>query len=366
MKLCSKDQGRSQNACTTLYSFCLVVRASSLQRLPAPVQSAHSSPTHRLPLNQFFSNLLVLLSLFAISQDADANSTARPADQAAYRAEVEAWRKEREASIASKCGWLSVAGLFFLKEARNTFGRDAGTQVVLPASAPPRAGWFDLRQGRVLAQVNQGVAATFNQQKVQTGTEIELKDTDDLGRSDSLVLGPLTLFVHMSGDKLAIRMLDAESDLLRNFTGLNWFPIDPAYRVAAQFVPFDAPQSVEVPNILGDVERYTSPGVLTFKLGGEEYRLQPFQVGRQENRRFLIVFKDLTSGKETYGAARFVNAALPKEGITTIDFNRTFNPPCAYNPFTTCPLPLPSNRLGVRIPAGEMNYQTHDRRSSPR
>ena len=317
---------------------------------------------HRKPI---VSAALVLLSLFSVSPDAVAKSAARPADQAAYLADVEGWRKEREATITSKSGWLSVAGLFFLKEGRNAFGRDAGNPLVLPASAPPRAGWFDLRQGRVFAQVNQGVTATFNNQAVRPGTEIELKDTDDLGKSDSLVLGPLTLFVHMSGEKLAIRMLDAESSLLKNFTGLKWFPINPAYRVVAQFVPFDPPQSVEVPNILGDVERYTSPGVLSFKLGGQEYRLQPFQVGRQENRRFFIVFKDLTSGKETYDAARFVNAAMPKEGTTIIDFNRAYNPPCAYNPFTTCPLPLPSNRLSVRILAGERNYQTHSRPGNP-
>jgi uncharacterized protein (DUF1684 family) len=316
------------------------------------------STFHRHPI---VSATLVVLSLFVISQPTVAQSAARPADQAAYRAEVEQWRKEREDSIASKSGWLSVAGLFFLKEGRNTFGRDAANQLVLPGSAPLHAGWFDLRQGRVFAHINQGVTATFNKQLVQPDAEIELKETDDLGKGDSLVLGPLTLFVHMSGEKLAIRMLNAESDLLKSFTGLKWFPIDPEYRVVARFVPFDAPKPVEVPNILGDLERYTSPGMLVFTLNGQEYRLQPFQVGKQDRSRFFIVFKDLTSGRETYGAARFVNASLPKEGTTIIDFNRAFNPPCAYNPFTTCPLPLPSNRLNVRILAGERRYPTHSR-----
>jgi hypothetical protein len=311
---------------------------------------------HRNPIS---CTTLAILALSVISQPTVDRSEATPTDQAAYRAEVEQWRKEREDSIASKSGWLSVAGLFFLKEGRNTFGRDATNQLVLPASAPPHAGWLDLRQGRVFAGINQGVTAAFNKQLVQPGAEIELKETDDLGKGDSLVLGPLTLFVHMSGEKLAIRMLNAESDLLKSFTGLRWFPIDPGYRVVARFVPFDAPRPVEVPNILGDLERYTSPGILTFTLNGQKYQLQPFQVGREERSRFFIVFKDLTSGKETYGAARFVNASLPKEGTTIIDFNRAFNPPCAYNPFTTCPLPLPSNRLSVRILAGERKYQTH-------
>jgi uncharacterized protein (DUF1684 family) len=314
----------------------------------------------RLHRNPIVCTPLMLLWLIAILPEVAAQSAAIvPADEAAYRAEVEKWRNEREGSITSKSGWLSVAGLFFLKEGRNTFGRDATNQLVLPASAAPRAGWFDLRQGRVFAQVNQGVTATFNKQLVGPGTEIELNDTDDLGKRDALILGPLTLFVHLSGEKLAIRMLNAESALLKSFTGLKWFPIDPAYRVVARFAPFETPKPVEVPNILGDLERYTNPGVLTFSLHGQEYQLQPFQVGKQETSRFFVVFKDLTSGKETYGAARFVNASLPKDGTTIIDFNRAYNPPCAYNPFTTCPLPLPSNRLNVHIVAGERKYQTH-------
>src|SRR6476619_6444567 len=99
---------------------------------------------------------LAILALFVISQPTVDRSAARPADQAAYRAEVEQWRKEREDSIASKNGWLSVAGLFFLKEGQNLFGRDAANGLVLPASAPPHAGWFEVRQGRVFARINQG------------------------------------------------------------------------------------------------------------------------------------------------------------------------------------------------------------------
>ena len=299
---------------------------------------------------------LAVLVLLTLWRPIVAGAAPGLADDAAYSAETEIWRKEREASVRSKGGWLSVAGLFFLKEGRNTFGSDKANHLVLPASALPQAGWFELRQGRVFAQVNQGVAATFNKQPVRPGTSIELKDTDDLGKSESLILGPLTLFVHMSGEKLAIRMLDAESPHLKSFTALKWFAIDPKYRVAARYVAFDAPKPVEVPNILGDPQRYTSPGMLTFSLNGQEHQLQPFQVGRQENSRFFIVFNDLTSGKETYGAARFVNAKIPENGSTILDFNRAYNPPCAYNPFTTCPLPPPSNRLNARILAGERKY----------
>ena len=288
-----------------------------------------------------------------------------PVGRSAYTAEIEKWRSEREAIVSATNGWLSVAALFFLKEGRNTFGSLSSNDLVLPTSAPARAGWFDVRQGRVFANVNSGVDATFDQRKVQTGAEIELKETADLGGRQALVLGPLTLFVHLSGERLAIRMLDAGSALRRNFKGLTWFPIDAAYRVDARFVPFEAPKSVEVPNILGDLERFTSPGTLNFTLNGEEHRLQPFQVGKAREPRFFIVFRDLTSGKETYEAARFVYAPMPEDGTTVIDFNRAYNPPCAYNPFTTCPLPPPSNRLNLRILAGEKRYEPARKQPTP-
>lgn len=280
-------------------------------------------------------------------------------DDAAYRAETEKWRSDREASLRSKDGWLSVAGLFFLKEGRNTFGSDRSNDIVLPPSAPPRAGWFELAGGRVFAHVNAGVAASFRDRPLQTPARIELKKAGDLGQGDALAIGPLMLFVHLSGEQLAIRMRDLESALLKGFTGLKWFPVDPEFRVTARFAPFDAPRPVQVPNILGDLESYTSPGVLTWKLKGREYSLQPFEVESQGQRRFFIVFKDLTSGSETYAAARFVYADMPKGGVTVIDFNRAYNPPCAFNPFTTCPLPLPSNRLDVRLVAGEKDYGAH-------
>jgi uncharacterized protein len=308
--------------------------------------------------------LMVVLVLIGEWSIADPETS--PTGNAAYLAEIKQWRKDRESALAAKNGWLTVAGLFFLKPGRNTFGSLSSNDVVLPPSVPARAGWFDVRQGRVFGQLEPGVRATFNEKPVQSGVEVELKDADDLGGKDALVLGPLKLFVHMSGERLAIRLLNEESALRKGFTNLNWFPIDEAYRVVAHFVPFESPKSVEVPNIIGDVERYTSPGTLIFTVQDREYRLEPFQVGKAEAARFFIVFKDLTSGKETYGAARFVYAKLPQAGTTVIDFNRAYNPPCAYNSFTTCPLPLPANRLNVRILAGERRYLPHaqpDRRS---
>ncbi len=298
---------------------------------------------------------LMAVTWLVVSQPAAAQSPLMP-DARTYQRDIEKWRVEREASLRSKDGWLSISGLFFLKEGRNRFGSDTSNDLVLPSTSPARAGTFELRQGRVFATLRRGVDARFRGRPARQDVSFEMKKAGDLGDGDALAIGPLTLFVHLSGDKLAIRMRDAESPLLKQFTGLKWFDVDPAYRVTARFIPFDAPRNMNVPNILGDVERYVSPGVLAFRLGGQEYRLQPFQVGSPGSNRFFIVFKDLTSGKETYGAARFVYADMPRNGTTIIDFNRAYNPPCAFNPFTTCPLPQPSNRLTVRITAGERDY----------
>jgi hypothetical protein len=291
-----------------------------------------------------------------LAQGVAAQSSASTPEDGTYRRDIERWRAEREASLRLKDGWLSISGLFFLKEGLNRFGSDRSNEIVLPSSSPARAGTFELRQGRVFATITRGVDASFRDRPVRPDTPFEMKKAGDLGQGDALAIGPLTLFVHLSGDKLAIRMRDAESALLKQFTGLKWFAVDPSYRVTARFIPFDTPRNVNVPNILGDMERYVTPGVLAFTLEGREYRLQPFQVGSPGSHRFFIVFRDLTSGKETYSAARFVYADMPKNGTTIIDFNRAYNPPCAFNPFTTCPLPLPSNRLAVRITAGERNY----------
>jgi hypothetical protein len=164
----------------------------------------------------------------------------------------------------------------------------------------------------------------------------------------------LTLYVHSSGARSAIRLIDKNSRLRGEFTGLRWFPIDPSYRVVGRYVPYDKPRAVQVQNIMGDFDQTTMPGYVTFQLHGQELRLDVED--NAPDPGISITFRDLTSGKETYGAARFLVADAPKDGKVVLDFNEAYNPPCAYNPYTTCPLPIPENRLRTRVGAGEMTY----------
>lgn len=268
-----------------------------------------------------------------------------------YAQDLAKWRQDRETDLKSDTGWLTVAGLFFLNQGPNTFGSGPLNDIVLPGTAPAEAGTFELTGRTILLRAASPL--TVNGRET---TAAELRPSADGRPADLLTIGPLTLFAHLSGDRLAIRMRDTNSDIRRNFTGLKWFPPNEAYRVTARFEPYAAPKTVKVPNILGDLETYTAPGLVAFTLNGQEHRLEAFETGSGDRRRFFFVFRDLTSGKATYPSARFLYADLPVNGETTLDFNRAYNPPCAFNPYTTCPLPTGQNRMRVRIEAGELDY----------
>ena len=274
---------------------------------------------------------------------------------AAYRGSVEKWRAEREAGLRSDGGWLSVAGLFWLHNGANRFGSDLSNGIVLPAhSAPAEAGTFEFHDGRTVVRVNRGVVMMVAGKRVETATLRADSDPAFDEKTDQITLGDLTLYIHASGSRYAVRLLDKDSRLRKMFTGLRWFPVDPSYRVVADYVAYPKPKTVEVENIMGDFTPTEIPGYVSFRLHGQVLRLDVESNSPEPG--LSITFRDLTSGKETYGAARFLVTDNPKDGKVVLDFNEAYNPPCAYNPYTTCPLPTPANRLRVRIAAGEMTY----------
>jgi uncharacterized protein (DUF1684 family) len=264
----------------------------------------------------------------------------------AYVAAIEKFRQDRETRLKADDSWLTVAGLFWLHEGENTFGADSINDFVLPeGSAPAEVGTFAYRGGKVMAHIKSGVTVTHKGQVVQS---VALEP----GAANALAIGALTLWVHPSGDRLAIRLRDLNSPIRKNFTGCRWFPVNEAFRVAGRFVKHDAAKTVLVPNILGDTETYSSPGVVELTLKGETIRMEALTSGQ----RLWFIFRDLTSRTETYPSARFLYAELGPDGSVVMDFNQAVNPPCAFNPYTTCPLPPEQNRLRVRVEAGELRY----------
>ena len=271
----------------------------------------------------------------------------------AYRGELRKWRDAREARLRADGGWLTVVGLFWLKEGRTSFGTDATCDIVLPAgSAPALAGSFALADGRVSVTLEPGVAGTIGPRAVTGRTELR---SDTSGGPDVLALGRLSLHVIERGGRLGIRLKDRESPLRAAFTGLAWFPIAERYRVVARFVPYDPPKALKVQNVLGDITPMPSPGRVEFTLDGKALHLDGV-LEEPDAQELFFIFRDQTSGEETYGAGRFLYAELPKGGKLILDFNKAYSPPCAFTPYATCPLPPFQNRLPVRIEAGEKKY----------
>ena len=269
-------------------------------------------------------------------------------EDAAYVAGIETWRAEREANLKKDNSWLTVAGLFWLREGESTVGADPTADFVLPeGSAPARVGTFVFKAGDASFRPAEGVKLTYQDVPLEKTVALEM------GEDHALHLGRLSMWLHYSGDRKAIRLRDLESPIRKDFVGLSWFPVDPAYRVTAKFEPYPEPKEVEILNILGDIERYESPGTVTFELHGQTVTMEPLSTS---DGGLWLIFRDGTSGKESYPAARFLRGEPPEGGVAVIDFNQSYNPPCAYNPYTTCPMPKKENRLTIRIEAGEKTY----------
>lgn len=284
---------------------------------------------------------LILALMFALAAGQAAPS---------YRSEIEKFRADREAELLADDGWLTVAGLFWLKPGANTAGSAQGNDIVLPAKAAARLGTFALENSVVRFTADPSARVTSNGQPVTTlGFDFRAGDRG------AIVSGDLVMFPIQRGDRIAVRMRDLKSAMRRGFTGVRSYPVRPAYRIRARFVAYPQPRTVLVPNVLGQQPEMVSPGYVTFTLQGRSLRLEPVFETEEQNELFFI-FNDLTSRNTTYPAGRFLHAALPKDGIVVLDFNKAFNPPCAFTDFATCPLPIKENRLPVRIEAGELAH----------
>jgi uncharacterized protein (DUF1684 family) len=251
-----------------------------------------------------------------------------------YQTEIEACRKAREERLRAEGGWLSVAGLFWLHDGANRFGKDSGSDIVLP-EGPAHAGVFELHNGKVTVTLD--------------GRTRELKpDSDDVAK-----VGRLSLFVIKRGDRYGIRLKDPDSEYRRNFHGIQSYPINEKYRITAKWVA--EPREIPILNIIGMTEPSPNPGYAVFHLDGKELRLYPI-IEEPGAKELFYIFRDLTTGKETYPAGRFFYSDMPKDGKVVLDFNKAYNPPCAFTPYATCPLPPKENHLPVRIEAGEKTY----------
>jgi uncharacterized protein (DUF1684 family) len=256
---------------------------------------------------------------------------------------TEKWRAKHDADY--RRDWVSIAGLHPLKAGVNTVG-SARSNAIVVENVPASLGRFVMTGDKVRFEPAKGASVVQRDQPV-TGP------VDFNAGADQLAVGDVRLVIHLSGTHRSVRVRDPNGPLARGFLGFSWFPIDLQYRVVGKFIPDAEPKPLKVPNTLGDEDEYRTEGVVEFQLLGQTLRLRPFTT---RPKRFYIVFRDASSGQETYETARFLYADLRDDGTTVLDFNQAYNPPCAFNPYTTCPIPLRENRLPVKILAGEKAY----------
>jgi len=276
-------------------------------------------------------NLLLAAALAPLALAAGVALAGPPAAGTSFQSEWRAWHEQRLASLRKPQGWLALTGLHWLEPG--------------PNAVPGLPGTFTV-DGRIVT-----LAARASDGWTVAGAPVTARTlaSDATTTPDRLQIGARAAMVIERSGRLAVRVWDADSPVRTGFKGIDAFPPDPRWRITARWEPYATPRQVEVPSVTGGVTVEQAPGRAHFTLDGKAYALEPTLDGEA----LFFVFKDRTAPKETYGAGRFLAAEGPKDGTIVLDFNRAYNPPCAFTPYATCALPLPQNVLPVRIEAGE-------------
>ena len=267
-------------------------------------------------------------------------------DETAYVESIQEWQQQRIERLKSKDGWLNLAGLFWLEEGDNSFGSDPSNDIVFPEKAEAFCGTLTLHKGEVDLFVKDDVIITSRDTLV---TQLNLEN-DHSRNTTYLQQGDLAWFVVKRAEKYGIRMRDYKHPRIEELDHIPSYPIRADYIVEAKLKPFDKPRTMIVATpVEGFNEEYQCPGELHFKIKKQNLVLYPFSSGKG----YFLVIADETTGLDTYGAGRFMVAMPDSTGRIILDFNKAYNPPCAFSPFATCPMPPRENFLPVAIEAGE-------------
>lgn len=266
----------------------------------------------------------------------------------AYKEAQQQWRENMEVAMRSRDGWLTVVGLEWLKEGKNTIGSAEDADVKLPTgSAPGRVGILDFHNGKALFRVLTDERVRFND---SDKTPEYLQDDHAENGPTVVKVRDVSFFIIRRGTEYGVRIKDTNSPALLNFGGRHWFPVNVDYRVQGQFTPHAESKLMSIENSLGKLATMLNPGVVDFDLQGQHFTLEVFQ---EEPEKLWLIFRDATSGVSTYAASRYLKMPYAGRTDVVIDFNQAYHPPCAFTNFATCPFAPRQNRLTIPVEAGE-------------
>ena len=283
-------------------------------------------------------------------------ATVQAADVDHYKQGIEQWQAGRVERLTAPAGWLSLIGLEWLQPGANRVGSAVDNDIVL-AAGPAHLGVVTLAaDGGMHIVLDKDSGATVDGKSVAEAMLIDDAHAAADAAPTTVAFGTASFYVIDRDGRKGLRVKDSEAPTRKHFLGIDTFPIDPSWQIEATWVPAAPGEMLEMGSVIGTIDKYPVPGKLEFTRDGKHFEILPV-VEEPGDAQYFIVFADRTSGKETYGAARFLYIDPPKDGKVVLDFNKAYNPPCAFTSFATCPLAPPENRLDLRVTAGEKNYR---------
>ncbi len=319
---------------------------------------------HAHVIAQFAIAMAVGLLAFSTGQRAESAtapastaSTSQPAhmDRAAFEKDVAQWRAGRVERLRKPDGWLSLVGLHWVEPGVHQLGMAASNDVQL-RTGPAKLGTLALRDGQATFRTERAAGVTIDG-KPASGVFVMRTDATNDAQGPSIVAfnkGSANFQVIERSGKFALRVKDANAPTRTGFVGIDYFKADPAWRLSARFEPHPPGKTIQIASVINTIDPMANPGTVVFEKDGKTYRLEAVDEG---DGQLFLIYADRTNGKTTYGAGRFLYADPPKNGMTVVDFNRSYNPPCVFTHYATCPLPPPENRLDLTITAGEKSYR---------
>jgi uncharacterized protein (DUF1684 family) len=306
----------------------------------------------------FFRALLVFSMMLASIAALPAAPQAAP-----WQKDLSKWRAEHAADLKKPAGWLSLTGLAWFEAGDNSLGSASDNKIRLSEHSPAHLGILRLTGDKVeLLAPAVGFPEGLQVSGAPARPQIIPVEADNDRNAPHLTIGTLNMYVIRRADRFALRVKDSRAPALVGFHGLHWYAPDEKYRVTAKWIPYSPLKSVTLDTLAGTKYDQPIPGVAEFMLLGKMYRLEPV-LGDPASTQLFFILRDTTSATSTYRACRFLYTVLPDHGLErpgalVLDFNRLENPPCAYTPYSTCPLPPAGNRLAIALPVGEKRY--HD------